>query len=134
MAIQAELMLTRFFPIFALLQAYFFFKTIWDKKSNDNTMHLYMALLILLIIGTNTYALYQLRENTHNSIPIARHSIQIEANIYMTVITSIAFIVLILISKSNNYKNIERGIALIILIFTLINVGFSLQSFGNSFI
>ncbi len=35
MAIQAELLLTRFFPIIAVVQAYFFFKTIWNISNQS---------------------------------------------------------------------------------------------------
>jgi hypothetical protein len=134
MALQSELLLTRIFPIFAFLQAYFFFKTIWDKKNQQDRTHLYMGLVILLIIGTNTYALYQIRASTSQLISNFQNPIQMEVNFYMTILTLLGFLTLIFISRSSQFKKVEKGIALIIFIFTLINVGFTIQSFGNSFI
>ena len=134
MAIPAELLLTRFFPIIAVVQAYFFFKTIWNKKSDGGAIHIYMALVILLILGTNSYALYQLNAAADNGQTLLQEPIQLKANFYMTILTTIGFITLIMVSKSRNYQNVEKGIALLIFIFTLINIGFSIQSFGNSFI
>lgn len=134
MAIQAELLLTRFFPIIAVVQAYFFFKTIWNKKGDEGAIHLYMALVILLILGTNSYALYQLNAASDSGQTILQEPIQLKANFYMTVMTTIGFIALIVVSKSKNYQKVEKGIALLIFVFTLINIGFTIQSFGNSFI
>lgn len=131
MAIQAELLLTRFFPIIAVVQAYFFFRTIWNKKENDGAIHLYMALIILVILGTNSYALYQINAALDNGQVILQEPLQLKANFYMTMI---GFTTLIMVSKSKNYQNVEKGIALLIFIFTLINIGFSIQSFGNSII
>lgn len=134
MAIQAELLLTRFFPIIAVVQAYFFFKTIWNKKGEEGAIHLYMALVILLILGTNSYALYQLNAASDSGQTILQEPIQLKANFYMTIMTTIGFIGLIVVSKSKNYQKVEKGIALLIFVFTLINIGFTIQSFGNSFI
>ena len=134
MAIQAELLLTRFFPFIAVVQAYFFFKTIWNKKGDEGAIHLYMALVILLILGTNSYALYQLNAASDSGQTILQEPIQLKANFYMTVMTTIGFIALIVVSKSKNYQKVEKGIALLIFVFTLINIGFTIQSFGNSFI
>lgn len=134
MAIQAELLLTRFFPIIAVVQAYFFFKTIWNKKGDEGAIHLYMALVILLILGTNSYALYQLNAASDSGQTILQEPIQLKANFYMTIMTTIGFIGLIVVSKSKNYQKVEKGIALLIFVFTLINIGFTIQSFGNSFI
>lgn len=134
MAIQAELLLTKFFPIIAVIQAYFFFRTIWNKKENDGAIHLYMALVILLILGTNSYALYQINTATFSDQVFLQEPLQLKANFYMTIMTMIGFTTLIVVSKSKNYQNVEKGIALVIFIFTIINIGFSIQSFGNSFI
>jgi hypothetical protein len=134
MAIQAELLLTRFFPIIAVVQAYFFFRTIWNKKSESGAIHLYMALVILLILGTNSYALYQINAAVDNGLTSFQEPMQLKANFYMTIFTTIGFNTLIMVSKSRNYQKVEKGIALLIFIFTLINIGFSIQSFGNSFI
>ena len=134
MAIQAELLLTRFFPIIAVVQAYFFFKTIWNKKGDEGAIHLYMALVILLILGTNSYALYQLNAAAESGQALLREPIQLKANLYMTILTMVGFITLILVSKSKKSEKVEKGIALLIFIFTIINIGFSIQSFGNSFI
>lgn len=134
MAIPAELLLTRFFPIIAVVQVYFFFKTIWNKKSDGGAIHIYMALVILLILGTNSYALYQLNAAADNGQALLQEPMQLKANFYMTILTTIGFITLIMVSKSKNYQKVEKGIALLIFIFTLINIGFSIQSFGNSFI
>ena len=134
MAIQAELLLTRFFPIIAVVQAYFFFKTIWNKKGEEGAIHLYMALVILLILGTNSYALYQLNAASDSGQTILQEPIQLKANFYMTIMTTIGFIGLIVVSKSKNYQKVEKGIALLIFVFTLNNIGFTIQSFGNSFI
>jgi hypothetical protein len=134
MAFQAEILLTRFFPIIAVIQAYFFFRTIWNKKSDSGAIHLYMALVILLILGTNSYALYQMNAAVDNGHTSFQEPMQLKANFYMTIFTTIGFLTLILVSKSKNHQKVEKGIALLIFIFTLINIGFSIQSFGNSFI
>ncbi|MFM1947033.1 MAG: hypothetical protein RL207_1316 [Bacteroidota bacterium] len=134
MAIQAELLLTRFFPIIAVVQAYFFFRTIWNKKGDEGSIHLYMALVILLILGTNSYALYQLNAAADSGQTILQEPLQLKANFYMTVMTTIGFFALIVVSKSKNYQKVEKGIALLIFVFTIINIGFTIQSFGNSFI
>lgn len=134
MAIQAELLLTKFFPIIAVIQAYFFFRTIWNKKENDGAIHLYMALVILLILGTNSYALYQINTATFSDQVFLQEPLQLKANFYMTIMTMIGFTTLIVVSKSKNYQNVEKGIALLIFIFTIINIGFSIQSYGNSFL
>jgi hypothetical protein len=134
MAIPAELLLTRFFPIIAVVQAYFFFKTIWNKKGDEGAIHLYMALVILLILGTNSYALYQLNRAANAGQALLQEPLQLTANFYMTILTTIGFIALIMVSKSKNYQKVEKGIALLIFIFTIINIGFSIQSFGSSFI
>lgn len=134
MAIPAELLLTRFFPLIAVVQAYFFFKTIWNKKGDEGAIHLYMALVILLILGTNSYALYQLNMAVDNGQALLQDPIQLKANFYMTILTMVGFITLILVSKSKKSQKVEKGIALLIFICTIINIGFSIQSFGNSFI
>lgn len=134
MAIPAELLLTRFFPIIAVVQAYFFFKTIWNKKSDGGAIHIYMALVILLILGTNSYALYQLNAAANAGQALLQEPLQLTANFYMTVLTTFGFITLIMVSKSKNYQNVEKGIALVIFIFTLINIGFTIQSFSDSFV
>lgn len=134
MAIQSEILLTNFFPFIAVVQAYFFFKLIWTKNDEEGVIHIYMALVLLLILGTNSYALFRLNEAAELGQTFLHEPLQLKANFYMTVLTSIGFLTLILVSKSKNYKNVEKGIALLIFIFTIINVGFSIQSFGNSFI
>jgi hypothetical protein len=134
MAIQSEILLTNFFPFIAVVQAYFFFKLIWSKNDEEGVIHIYMALVILLILGTNSYALFRLNEAAEIGQTLLHEPLQLKANFYMTVLTSIGFVALIAVAKSKNYKNVEKGIALLIFIFTIINVGFSIQSFGNSFI
>ncbi len=134
MVIQVELLLNRYFPLIAVVQAYFFFKTIWDKKNDSGVIHLYMALVILSILGTNSYALYQINDMANNGQAHLQEPIQLKANFYMTLLTMIGFITLIMVSRSKNYQKVEKGIALLIFIFTLINVGFSIQTIGNSFI
>jgi hypothetical protein len=93
-----------------------------------------MALVILLILGTNSYALYQLNRAANAGQAVLQEPLQLTANFYMTILTTIGFIALIMVSKSKNYQKVEKGIALLIFIFTIINIGFSIQSFGNSFI
>jgi hypothetical protein len=134
MAIQSEILLTNFFPFIAVVQAYFFFKLIWSKNNPEGVIHIYMALVILLILVTNSYALFRLNEASELGQTLLQEPLQLKANFYMTVLTSIGFVTLILVSKSKNSKNVEKGIALVIFIFTIINIGFSIQSFGNSFI
>jgi hypothetical protein len=131
MDFQAEILLTRFFPFFAVFQAYFFLKTIWNKSNNQGAIHLFMAMIILLILVTNTYALYQLEQASFNGQTHLKNPLQMTANLYMTFLTSIGFLILIFISKERNVIHIEKGIALVIFIFTLINVGFSIQSLRN---
>jgi hypothetical protein len=134
MAIQSEILLTNFFPFIAVVQAYFFFKLIWTKNDEEGVIHIYMALVLLLILGTNSYALFRLNEAAELGQTFLHEPLQLKANFYMTILTSIGFVALIAVAKSKNYKNVEKGIALLIFIFTIINVGFSIQSFGNSFI
>lgn len=133
MAIQAEILLTNYFPFIAVVQAFFFFKIVWNKGENEGVIHIYMALVILLILITNSYALYRLNEAADFGQTLLHEPLQMKANFYMTVLTSIGFVTLILVAKSKNYKNVEKGIALVIFIITIINIGFSIQSFGNSF-
>lgn len=130
MANQAEILLTRFFPIIGVVQGFIFFKTIWRGSYKEGPLYLYMALVILLILGTNSYALFQL--NQHGISPLNREiqPIQLGINYLMTSVALICFLSLVLTSKSPDFYQLELGIATVIFVITLINVGFSIQSFG----